>query len=125
MASRVSPPENESGVVGKFIYGVEGFEVELDDRTLAHVKIAMFSKLRRNESFSFSWRVESAGGSGEHSIWISPASTIHFHFFGDRPVALNRAWIKQMVGAANDGDLRLMSEPAEGTSPPDPTRARW
>ncbi|WP_291056768.1 ATP-dependent DNA ligase [Herbiconiux sp.] len=111
--------------MGKFIYGAGGLEIELDDRTLAHVKVAMFSKLRRNESFSFSWQVDLEGGSGRHSIWISPASLIHFHFFGNRPPALNRSWIRQMVTAANDGDLRLTAEPAEADTPGDPSRGRW
>jgi hypothetical protein len=112
--------------VGKLIYGPHGYEIEVDDRTLAHVKIAMFSKLRRNESFSFSWRVEAEAGSGRHSIWISPASVVHFHFYGNRPPALNRLWIKQMISAANDGDLRLMVEPPdEAPAAPDPTQGRW
>jgi hypothetical protein len=112
--------------VGKFIYGPNGYEIEIDDRTLAHVKVAMFSKLRRNESFSFSWQVEAESGSGRHSIWLSPASVVHFHFYGNRPPALNRAWIRQMIGAANDGDLRLMTEPAEGEQPVgDASRGRW
>ena len=99
--------------MGTFIYGTNGYEIEIDDRTLAHLKVAMFSKLRRNESFSFSWQVDVEEGSGRHSIWISPASVIHFHFFGSRPPALNRAWIKALIGAANDGDLRLTAEPSE------------
>jgi hypothetical protein len=112
--------------VGKFIYGSDAYEVEMDDRTLAHVKVAMFTKLRRNESFSFSWHVDVDGGSGRHSIWISPASSVHFHFFGNRPPVLNRAWIRQMVNAANDGDLRLMEEPLEGTQlTPEPSPGRW
>ena len=109
--------------MGKFIYGPDGLEIEMDDRTLAHVKLAMFTKLRRNESFSFSWQVDPDSGTGRHSIWISPASMVHFHFFDSRPAALNKAWLKLMVGAANDGDLRLMQEPHdEGHSGQDARR---
>jgi hypothetical protein len=111
--------------VGKFIYGTNGYELELDDRTLAHLKVAMFSKLRRNEAFSFSWQVDPEAGSGRHSVWISPASTIHFQFFGSRRPALNRRWIKEMVMAANNGDLQLMTEPPEDEAAPDATQGRW
>lgn len=111
--------------MGKLIYGPHGCEVELDDRTLAHVKIAMFSKLRRNESFSFSWSVSPEDGSGRHSIWISPASVVHFQFNGSRPPALNRTWIKLMISAANDGDLRLMDEPDPEPENASPSRGRW
>ncbi len=110
--------------MGKFIYGVNGYELELDDRVLAHVKIAMFTKLRRNESFSFSWRTESESG-GRHSVWVSPSSMIHFEFeSSDRP-ALNRHWVRDMINSANNGDLMLTSEPPEGRTPDDPTQGRW
>jgi hypothetical protein len=112
-------------IVGKFIYGTNGYELELDDRALAHLKVAMFSKLRRNESFSFSWQVDVDGGSGRHSIWISPSSMIHFQFFGSRRPALNRRWIKEMITAANNGDLMLMNEPTDDDTPSDASQGRW
>ncbi len=113
--------------MGKFIYGDNVVEVEIEDRTLAHLKIAIFSKLRRNESFSFSWQVDADSGSGRHSIWLSPSAMVHFHFYGNRPPSLNRAWLKMMVSSANEGDLRLMDEPSDaevdlGTVT---TQARW
>jgi hypothetical protein len=111
--------------VGKFIYGVNGYELELEDRALAHLKIAMFTKLRRNESFSLSWQVDLEGGSGRHSIWISPASMIHFQFYGSRRPELNRRWIRDMITAANNGDLMITSEPPEDQGATDPTQGRW
>jgi hypothetical protein len=98
--------------VGKFIYGPDGFEIEIEDRMLAHLRIAMLTKLRRNESFSFSWRTDDLDGGGRHSVWIHPQSTIHFHFFDSQPPAMNRAWIKGMIQTANDGDLHLTEESA-------------
>jgi len=116
----------EGTVVGKFIYGAPGgYEVEIDDRALAHVKVAMFAKLRRNESFSFSWQVNVEEGSGRHSLWISPASMIHFHFYGSRPAELNRTWIRQLIVNANDGDLRLIDEPVDEPQNASSSRGRW
>lgn len=112
--------------MGKFIYGgAGGYEVEIDDRALAHVKVAMFAKLRRNESFSFSWQVDVEEGSGRHSVWVSPAAMIHFSFYGNRPPVLNRTWIKHLIASANDGDLRLTDEPKEEAAGPNASRGRW
>jgi hypothetical protein len=106
--------------MGRFIYGAQALTIEFDDRTLAHVQIAMLSKLRRNESFSFSWQVDVSQGSGRHSLWISPATELHFEFFGNRAPTLNRSWIKEMINAANDGELRLMEEPRFEQKTPTP-----
>jgi hypothetical protein len=107
--------------VGKFIYGSQALEIEFDDRALAHVQMAMLSKLRRNESFSFSWHLDVAQGSGRHCLWISPALELHFEFSGGRAPALNRAWIKEMINAANDGELRILDEPRNDLpQPPQP-----
>jgi len=120
--------DGRAGLVGKLIYGGrDGYEVEIDDRALAHLKVAVFAKLRRNESFSFSWESGSDDEGGRHSIWVSPASMIHFYFYGTRPPVLNRTWLKQLISSANDGDLRLIEEPVEdpAAATEASSRGRW
>ena len=44
-------------------------------------------KLRRGESFSFSWKYEAAHGAGRSSLWVHPAIPLQFEFFGGREPA--------------------------------------
>jgi len=96
--------------VGKFIYGATAVSVDIEDRALAHLRVAIMTKLRRSESFMFD--VEVGGGNGRRSFWLSPAIPIQFHFFGGRPPRLNRAWIDELlVAASSPTGLSMMPEP--------------
>jgi hypothetical protein len=99
--------------VGKFIYGTPSISVEFDDRILAHLKVVILAKLRRNESFSFSWEYTSAQGSGHSSIWLHPAIPLQFDFYGKKDPSLNRLWLEEMVQLANTPNgLRIIPEPS-------------
>ena len=99
--------------MGKFIYGTgvaNSFEV--DDRTLAHLRVVIMNKLRRSESFMFNLAMGDA--SGQRSFWLSPAVPIQFHFFGGRAPRLNRNWVEELMSAANGPNgLDIVPEPAE------------
>jgi hypothetical protein len=100
--------------MGKFIYGAPSITVEFDDRVLAHIKVVIVSKLRRNESFTFSWEIPSSMGSGSSSVWLHPAIPLQFQFSGSREPALNRRWLDELNSSANTpGGLRVMPEPSE------------
>jgi len=75
--------------------------LELDDRPLAHLRAVIFAKLRRGESFSFSWEQTPAQGSGRNSLWIGPDTPLTFEFFDQREVPLNADWIRRLTKAAN------------------------
>ena len=99
--------------MGYLMYGRPSESIEIDDRTLAHVKIVILAKLRRNESFAFSFEHEVSEGSGRSTIWLHPSIPIQFKFFGSRQPAINRAWLDALIVAANSVDgLRLIEEPA-------------
>ena len=83
----------------------------MDDRALAHVKVVILSKLRRGESFAFSWTISAQEGSGRGTIWLAPSIPLEFAFLGGRPPTLNRAWIQEMSNAASNGELRVTAEP--------------
>lgn len=102
--------------MGKLIYGSPGTEIDFDDRVLTHLQIVMVSKLRRDESFVFSWREEQATGDGRSTLWLHPSIPLHFRFYGSRVPAINREWIDRLSAAANSsGGLRIVDEPpAEG-----------
>ncbi|MCJ1686436.1 MULTISPECIES: hypothetical protein [Rathayibacter] len=100
--------------MGRLIYGPQSLEIDFDDRLLAHLKVAMFAKMRRNESFSLSWTEPESSGYGRSSVWIHPTTPLHFRFHGGRRPALNRAWIDELIAHANStGELVLTEEPPE------------
>lgn len=68
-------------------------EYEFEDRTLAHLKVAMTVKLRRQECFLMSWTNPPELGSGRVSIWLAPNIPITFRFSGGRSPKLNKDWL--------------------------------
>jgi len=95
--------------VGQLIYDHIGPAVEIDDRTLAHLKVVVTTKLRRHESFTLSWDTPDAHG--RTTIWIHPAIPVRFVFDDDEPTELNREWIQRLVhSAASGGGIVLTGE---------------
>jgi hypothetical protein len=81
--------------MGTLVYGDAG-RFDIDDRTLAHIKIAITTKLRRQESFLLNWTIPADQGSGRVSIWLSPAIPLQFIFSAPRPPELNRQWLEAL-----------------------------
>ena len=96
--------------MGKFIYGATAVSVDIEDRVLAHLRMVIMTKLRRNESFMFD--IDVGGGNGRRTFWIHPSVPIQFHFFGSRPPRINREWVEEMI--------RLASSTTGLTIPPEP-----
>jgi hypothetical protein len=101
--------------MGKLIYGNDS-SIVLDDRLLAHLKVAVIAKLRRDEKFSLSWMHDDGGG--RSTIWVHPGIPLRFQFDGSRAPVLNRAWVEALVMSANStGGLQLVPEPAATAQP--------
>lgn len=99
--------------MGRFIYD-SAIKVDFDDRVLAHLQAAIGAKLRRGESFYFSWIDDDSIGDGRTTVWISPALPLAFKYFGKRSASLNRAWVEALVMSANStSGLHLLPEPNE------------
>lgn len=99
--------------MGRFYYGT-GFEVDFDDRLLAHLQIVIGSKLAKNESFYFSWKDTQAVGDGRTTIWVHPAITLRFKYFGGRAPAINALWVRHMLADSHTPyGLRVSEEPPE------------
>ncbi len=104
--------------MGKLYYGDDDLGIDMEDRLLAHVKMAIIAKLRRDEKFTFSWQHGVEGGGGRSTIWIHPAIPLRFKFDGSRQPVLNRAWIEALLLSANStGGLQLIPEPAPDQVP--------
>ncbi|HRN28972.1 MAG TPA: hypothetical protein PK781_03100 [Terrimesophilobacter sp.] len=98
--------------MGYLLYGQPPEEIEVDDRALAHIKLVMIAKLRRNESFAFSFAHNLDGEDGRSTVWVHPAIALRFRFSESQQPPINRAWLDQLVAAANSVDgLRLLPEP--------------
>lgn len=104
--------------MGKLIYGAPTWALEFDDRTLAHLRVVIMAKLRRAETFSFSWKLDVVAGTGRSSIWLHQGIPLQFVFFGGREPTLNRAWIDALMASANSpAGLELVPEPPVATPP--------
>jgi hypothetical protein len=116
----------DGGIVGSLIYGTQPVEFKFEDRVLAHLQVVISAKLRRGESFFFSWFEEPAVGSGRHAVWINAGIPLVFSFNGSRVPTLNKAWLEEMAIAAgsNQGLILLEEPPADGAHRPEETVKR-
>lgn len=95
--------------MGTLLYSDSQYALGFSDRELAHLKLVMVAKLRRNEPFTFSWDKPEGG---RVSLWISAQIPLVFEFADSTPVEINREWIDEMSqGASSLNGLVLTPEP--------------
>lgn len=100
--------------MGTLFYGADRLAIDVDDRALAHLQLAMVTKLRRHEGFAFTWRDEHASGQGRHTVWVHESVPLHFAYLGSRMPSINRAWVDALlVSATTTPGMRLVDEPPE------------
>lgn len=109
--------------MGALLYGSPSLEVAFDDRALMHLQIVITAKLRRNESFVFSWKDSAEIGSGRSTIWMHPSSTLYYRYLGSRLPTINREWIDILMESANSGG-GLFFTPEPGTVHPSQSQRR-
>jgi hypothetical protein len=103
--------------MGKFIYD-SLIKVDFEDRLLAHLQLVIGAKLRRGESFHFTWKDDSSIGDGRTVVWILPRTSIVYKFYGSRRPAINRAWVEALIYTANSPNgLYAVPEPPEDSVP--------
>lgn len=86
--------------MGTLYYGSARTAVKVDDRILAHLKVLIVSKLRRNEPFLVSWNEPSSEGFGRSSVWIHNSLDLIFRFDGGRQPELDKELLEQMANEA-------------------------
>lgn len=104
--------------MGTIYYGDAGTPIGVDDRALAHLKVAIATKLRRGESFTLSWRHPDDQPRGRSTIWLHPSIPLRFVFDDPEPPELSREWIEELMRSANtSGGIQVIEqhieEPAE------------
>ncbi|GEP26984.1 ATP-dependent DNA ligase [Cryobacterium levicorallinum] len=103
--------------MGTLLYGNPGIVITFDDRALMHLQIVISTKLRRRESFIFTWSDSADEGSGRSAIWLDPTSTLYYRYFGSRTPSINRDWIEALMLSANSaGGLAFIAEPTPSPS---------
>ncbi|TFD08901.1 MULTISPECIES: ATP-dependent DNA ligase [unclassified Cryobacterium] len=109
--------------MGTLLYGNPGIVITFDDRALMHLQIVISTKLRRRESFVFTWTDSADVGSGRSAIWLDPTSTLYYRYFGSRIPSINRDWIEALMLSANSaGGLVFIAEPDPTVTLPEKTR---
>ncbi len=93
--------------MGVFVYDRD-VEVDIEDRTLAHLQVVIIDKLRRQERFPLVLQ----DGRQERVIWMSPETPLQFVYHGNRHPVLNRAWLEVLAEAAGSTQgLTVVPEP--------------
>ncbi|WP_396667644.1 hypothetical protein [Microbacterium sp. R86528] len=104
--------------MGTIYYGGSATPIHIDDRTLAHLKVVIATKLRRDESFTVTWPHPEDQPRGRSTIWLHSSIPMRFVFDNPEPEDLSREWIDKLSLSANSsGGILLVAENVE--EPPD------
>lgn len=100
--------------MGSLYYGNSDDPIQIEDRALAHLKVVIATKLRRNESFTLSWRHPDSDTPGRSTIWLHPSIPLRFDFEEAETPSLSRKWIEDLALSANSsGGVTLIDEHLE------------
>jgi len=97
--------------MGTIYYGGSATPIHIEDRALAHLKVVIATKLRRNESFTVSWQHPSDQPRGRSTLWLHPSIPLRFVFDDPEPTELSRQWIEELANSANSsGGITLVAD---------------
>ncbi len=100
--------------MGTLYYGSPETAIEIEDRTLAHLKIVITTKLRRDESFTVSWKHPESQPEGRSTIWLHPSIPLRFVFDDPEQPPLSRKWIDDLAHSSHSsGGIVLVPENME------------
>ena len=97
--------------MGTIFYGGPETPIHIEDRALAHLKVVIATKLRRNESFTLTWKHPDDQPGGRSTIWLHPSIPLRFVFDDPEVPELSRRWIEELASSANSsGGITLVEE---------------
>ena len=97
--------------MGTLYYGDSGTPIGIEDRALAHLKIAITTKLRRGESFTLSWQHADDQPRGRSTPCLPPTIPLRFVFAEPEAPDRSRNWIDDRMRTANStGGILLVPE---------------
>ena len=96
------------------LYYAHADAITMPDDTLAYVRTIAMTKLRRNESFTLSWRHEEGQERGRETLWLHPSIPLRFVFDDPEPAEISRDWIEELARSAHSsGGIVLLPERPE------------
>lgn len=111
--------------MGYLHYGSTAHGIEIEDRSLAHLRVAILSLLRAGHTVAFTYqRAHELGG--RESVWITPTTDLRFRFLGSRTPKLNEAWVRALIESNHSAaGLHLVREcpPSNQPLPHQPPQA--
>ncbi|MCK2029548.1 MULTISPECIES: DUF7882 family protein [Microbacterium] len=94
--------------MGRLRYDGTSDPIIIEDVTLAHLKIIIATKLRRQESFMMTWAPRDSGPNKRATVWIHPAIPLQFGFDEEQPPAVDPQRIAELMQHLNaSGELVL------------------
>lgn len=87
--------------MGRLKYDGTSEPITIDDVTLAHLKIVIGTKLRRQESFMMTWHPVEGGENARSTIWIHPAIPLQFGFDRAENPEIDPSLVQAMMTALN------------------------
>ena len=97
--------------MGTIYYGGSAMPINIEDRALAHLKVVISGKLRRDESFTLSWQHPEGQPRGRSTIWLHPSIPLRFVFDDPNPTELSRSWLEELAQSAHSsGGIVLVAE---------------
>lgn len=94
--------------MGRLRYDGTSDPIRIEDTTLAHLKIVISTKLRRQESFMMTWRPVGDGPDRRATVWIHPAIPLQFGYDEAEPPTIDATLIAEMMRVLNaTGELIL------------------
>ncbi|WP_091226063.1 hypothetical protein [Microbacterium sp. 3J1] len=92
--------------MGRLRYDGTSEPIFIDDATLAHLKVIIGTKLRRQESFMLTWRPREGGDPARVTVWMHPAIPLQFLFQSGEQQPIEKSRIEDMMRALNaSGEL--------------------
>jgi hypothetical protein len=103
---------NEGAIMGILYYGNGTDPIEIPERLLAHIKVVITAKLRRNERFMVSWTHPDGTSPGRTSIWMDASIPLRFVFDKAEGEALDPQLLRELADEASSS-RGLVLEPEE------------
>lgn len=99
--------------MGRLRYDGTSEPINVEDVTLAHLKVVISAKLRRNESFMMTWRPVNNAETRRATAWIHPAIPLQLLFDNAAPPAIDPDRIAHMMHSLNATGELVLGEVAD------------
>lgn len=96
--------------MGRLRYDSTLDPIVIDDVTLAHMKIVVGTKLRRQESFMMSWIPGDDSRDGRLTAWIHPSIPLVLAFDSADPIRVDAERVSRMMNSLNAHGELLIEE---------------